>query len=221
MALLIDGYNLLHVTGIFGKGRGPGFLERSRNALLNFLTIAISDAELRQTTIVFDAKDAPFGLQRTVEYGPLTVRYAPRDQEADDLIEELIRADHSPKQLTVVSSDRRIQRAARRRKATAMDSDQWYAALVRQHRQRTQNVEVVESKPHTPLTEDEVEAWVDEFDDVAKDIAAEATAAAIDSSPTDDVASPPRDEKNSPDYQDIANPFPPGYAEDLEDDDEI
>ena len=37
MALLIDGYNLLHASGILGRGVGPGGLERSRLALLNFV----------------------------------------------------------------------------------------------------------------------------------------------------------------------------------------
>ena len=30
MALVIDGYNLLHASGILGRGIGPGSLERSR-----------------------------------------------------------------------------------------------------------------------------------------------------------------------------------------------
>ena len=40
MALLIDGYNLLNATGIFGQaGRGTE-LHRARLALLNFLATA-------------------------------------------------------------------------------------------------------------------------------------------------------------------------------------
>jgi len=44
MALLIDGYNLLHV---FGTGRGPGGFQRSREALIGFLAASIDDAHRR------------------------------------------------------------------------------------------------------------------------------------------------------------------------------
>jgi hypothetical protein len=53
MSLLIDGYNLLHVTGIVGRA-GSG-LQGSRNALLRFLAAAIEPDDLAETTIVFDA----------------------------------------------------------------------------------------------------------------------------------------------------------------------
>ena len=43
MSLIIDAYNLLHASGILGKGIGPGGLERSRNALLNFLANTLDD----------------------------------------------------------------------------------------------------------------------------------------------------------------------------------
>lgn len=55
MALLIDGYNLLNVTGIFGDD-GPGTaLHRTRLAFLNFLAASFTKRERASTTIVFDA----------------------------------------------------------------------------------------------------------------------------------------------------------------------
>ena len=63
MALLIDGYNLLNVTGIFAQA-GPGTeLHRTRVALLNFLAASINQRERKATTIVFDAAGAPPGLR--------------------------------------------------------------------------------------------------------------------------------------------------------------
>ena len=55
MSLLIDGYNLIHAAGLVGQGRGPGGLERSRLALLNFLAQSLAAADLARTTVVFDA----------------------------------------------------------------------------------------------------------------------------------------------------------------------
>jgi len=47
------------------------------------------------------------------------------------VLEELIEAEADPRHLTVVSSDHRIQRAARRRKAIFVDSDAWLGELRR------------------------------------------------------------------------------------------
>ena len=131
MSLVIDGYNLMYVAGILGRGTGPGSLQRSRLALLNFLAASLDPRELPHTTVVFDSHDAPWGLPRSLQHRGITVRFAAQYEEADDLIEELIGTDSAPRRLVVVSSDHRIQRAARRRRAKAADSDVWYAELVR------------------------------------------------------------------------------------------
>jgi predicted RNA-binding protein with PIN domain len=132
MAILIDGYNLLNATGIDGRGTaGRTELERSRIALLNFLAHALTDDERMQTTIVFDAKQAPPGLPSELEHADMQIRFARGYPAADDLLEELIAADHVPRQLVVVSSDHRLHKAARRRRATALDSDAWIVALQR------------------------------------------------------------------------------------------
>ena len=64
MSLIIDGYNLMHAAGIVGHGAGPGFLERSRLAVLNFVVESLEPAALGTTTVVFDARQAPPGLPR-------------------------------------------------------------------------------------------------------------------------------------------------------------
>jgi len=214
MALLIDGYNLLNASGVFAKGRGAHKLERARQALLMFLSESLNDDELRTTTIVFDAKDAPPGLPRSETFRGIKVLFASRHAEADDLIEELIREETSPRRLTVVSSDHRLQRAARRRKATAIDSDRWYTDLVRQAHQREQDTSADLAKPTLPLQEEDVEAWLNKFGDI--DISAEGATQNEHTEP--DI---PRDE-HKPDgptvdqeVDDIRNPFPHGYAEDL------
>ena len=114
MAILIDGYNLMHAAGIVGRGLGPRGLERSREALLNFVAASVPPEELSRTTVVFDAENAPPGLPRTVSHEGITVRFATDYDGADSLIEELILADSAPRQLVVVSSDHRLHRAARR-----------------------------------------------------------------------------------------------------------
>ena len=52
--IIIDGYNLLHASGVFGDARGPLGFEQSRRALLDHLSELLG-AEAEQTIVVFDA----------------------------------------------------------------------------------------------------------------------------------------------------------------------
>ena len=123
------------------------------------------------------------------------------------MIEELIRQHDTPRSLTVVSSDHRIQRAARRRKAHMVDSDRWYAELLAKRRQRESSSERVETKPDGTLNPDEVAFWLTQFGDVEVDVEIEES-----TSPNETAA----DSADSiEDSFDDANPFPPGYADDL------
>ena len=91
------------------------------------------------------------------------MRFAAHYESADELIEELIRTDSSPRRLTVVSSDHRLHRAARRRHARSIDSDRWYSEMLsrRQGRQRGDVLQV--SKPTGPATTDDVDFWLKQF----------------------------------------------------------
>lgn len=192
MHLLIDGYNLMHAAGLIGRGIGPGGLERSRLALLNFVAESLDEHERQSATVVFDARDTPHGLPHTLVHRGITVRFAAGYADADELIEELIRADSAPRRLIVVSGDHRLQRAARRRRATALDSDQWYTDTLRRRRQRPSAPPPV--KPALPADAGEVEFWLSQFDLSAQ---------------LDDVG-------RDPTLADDAI-FPPGYGEDVED----
>ena len=163
MLYLIDGYNLLNVAAVPVRIRGPANLEKARLALLNFLAESLDPEEVPRTLVVFDAHDPPPGLPREMRHKGLLVRFAPRDEDADTLIEELIREETAPHRLTVVSSDHRIQRAAKRRRARAVDSDVWYAEVLRARQRRNQTAAGPE-RPTVPLLEEDVEFWLKEFD---------------------------------------------------------
>ena len=188
MPLIIDGYNLLYVSGIGAPGAGDKSFQQSREKLIRFLSRAIEPAELPRTTVVFDAADAPPGLPKTYDYDGMTMQFAAEYPDADALIEELIQADHAPRSLLVVSSDHRLQRAARRRRARVIDSDAWYVQACRQLHARRTARDVPPAKPTGNVSAAEVEYWVEKFTDDALD----------------------KDKQEARD-----NPFPPGYAEDL------
>jgi uncharacterized protein len=204
MALIIDGYNLLHVTGVSGR---RGDLQGAREALLRLLANTIEPNERPQTTIVFDAADAPPGLPRTVIYEEMTIHYAANYDNADEMIEELIAASNVPRSLMVVSSDHRIQRAAKRRKASFLDSDVWFAEALRK-RARARRPPPPAAKPQGALSGDEVGYWLAEF--------ADAMPVEEEKQPAKPVKKTERKRPRKDDESvDDSNPFPPGYGEDL------
>ena len=224
MSLLIDGYNLLNSVGIVGRGAGASSLERSRLALLNFLAESLDSEEVPRTTVVFDAAHAPPGLPKVVEHRGLTVRFSRGYEDADALIEELIRAETAPRRLTVVSSDHRLHRAARRRRARAVDSDVWYAEILRRRLDRRQATPALPAKPHVPLSEAEVAEWIERFggESALKKLIEAGEAGPESREPEPPAGAPPPDDGATDKPTDeeaaaIGDPFPPGYAEDLVD----
>jgi uncharacterized protein len=127
MRLLIDGYNLVYTMGV---GRGPGAVDRARERMLATLGSRLDESIAVATVVVFDAKRAPEGGAVQREPSGITVRYAVGYPEADDLLEELIQKCGIPKQLMVVSSDRRVREAARRKRAKDCDAERWWCRLL-------------------------------------------------------------------------------------------
>jgi uncharacterized protein len=131
MRLLIDGYNLLHASGVFPPAASEPSLERSRQALLDALADVLTEKVVSRTMVVFDAVTAPPGLPSGFSHRGIAVQFARRGGTADELLEELIAAEPDPRNLTVVSSDHRVQRAARQRRASFTDSDVWWSEAQR------------------------------------------------------------------------------------------
>jgi predicted RNA-binding protein with PIN domain len=129
MSLLIDGYNLLHASDVFPPASAPPTLEQSRRALLDFLVDHLPAKQLPRTIVTFDAVGAPPGLPREMTHRGLAVQFAPRGRTADELLEELIAAEPDPRNLLVISSDHRVQRAARQRGAKYIGSETWMGEL--------------------------------------------------------------------------------------------
>lgn len=129
----MDGYNLLNNSGIETKPGGPAgvsALGLARQALLDFLVRHLSPEEARATVVVFDAQFLPRPVPTEFTYHGMAVKFAVHYPDADSLLEQLIAEHTSPRQLTVISSDHRLQRAARRRRARFVDSEQWYRELL-------------------------------------------------------------------------------------------
>jgi len=225
MAILIDGYNLLNSANIVAEGPGKYSLEKSRRSLLRFLVAVVEPSERPGTTVVFDGREAPLGLPKKSSFQEITILFSEPGTEADDLIEQMIPKYSAPRRLTVVSSDHRIQRAARRRQATAVDSEVWVAQQVaarrlralRGRRDSSESREAGEGQ----LSEREVAQWLVEFGDIeiaslesefAKEppgVCSEENETAASDGEADEIRND--DQEELKDF----NPFPKGYGEDL------
>ena len=81
--------------------------------------------------IIFDGV-GPSDKGRFDNISSLEVLYAGLAGDADSVIEDKIRASTAPKRLTVVSSDRKVQAAARTRKATVVKSEVFWNSVGKQ-----------------------------------------------------------------------------------------
>jgi predicted RNA-binding protein with PIN domain len=166
MRYLIDGYNLLHAVEVRTKHDGPHSLEPARNRLLDRLRRG-HGADAVNLTIVFDASRPPPGVSNRQNFHGITVLFAVGEQ-ADDTIEQLIHHDAAPKQLTVVSNDRRLQEAARRRECRVLDCISYLEHL--QHPEPPRAVAESDAfvKPDH-ISGEETRQWMETFGDVDKD----------------------------------------------------
>ncbi len=223
MALIIDGYNLLHAANIVAIGPGAYSLAKSRRSLLRFLASIVAKDERPTTTVVFDGAQAPPGLPRESEFAGMRVVFSRSGEEADDVIEGLIQQDTSPRQLTVVSSDHRLHRAARRRQAKAVDSEQWCQQR-RVQRSVADPKSVPQQKSDDPTIDDQdVAEWMEIFGNVDLDLGNRPPDRRLDRrQPASDLESaeveeaPPEEQDDrQASVDDDFNPFPDGYGEDL------
>jgi len=143
----------------------------------------------------------------------MTVRFAAKNETADELIEELILSDFAPRRLIVVSSDHEIQRAARRRRAKTADSDAWYSELIRARWNREESSEETPARPPVPLLEEDVNYWLRQFggESALTEMLAKESGQKPPISEKSDKPDKPAESEVGP----IDNPFPPGYGEDL------
>ena len=81
--------------------------------------------------------------------------------DADTIIEGKIKANTAPRQLTVVSSDNRLRRAARARRAISVKSEDFWSGLVKELG-RKERVDEPGGKVNG-LSDGETDQWLDYF----------------------------------------------------------
>lgn len=157
MILIVDTYNVLHVTGVLPPDLAG--LEVSSLAAL----IAMSRYAAGQAWLVCDGAGRS---GTTGAAGRIAARFAGPGRAADDEIERLIDLSSAPRRLTVVSSDLRLGRAARRRRCRWLRSEEFLAQLVsdvRRTRRRPGGPPARSTRIGAPLGRGEVLRWMEHF----------------------------------------------------------
>jgi len=170
--LIIDGYNLLHNAGLGRPRNAPGEFEKARNKLLKRLQVSLSETERAHTSVIFDAQFSEHPDRRPLHLYGMAVLFSPHGRQADDLIEILLSSHPAPQQVMVISSDHRLQRAARHARAAYLSSDAFLVELdERQLEQPTAEADPHETssppfnRSQKPAKSD-VERWLQEFGEI-------------------------------------------------------
>jgi predicted RNA-binding protein with PIN domain len=92
----------------------------------------------------------------------LEIIFAGFHHDADSVIEEKLKANTSPRRLTVVSSDRRLRKAATVRKAAAVKSEEFWEQVRKELARKTPRTREPEEK-REGLSEGETDRWLETF----------------------------------------------------------
>ena len=149
--LIIDGYNLMHASGLGRSSYGPGDLERCRNRLLKQLESSLDESAASDAVVIFDGKSTSASEAAGNTPSTMNVRFSPTDSDADTEIENLLRTHSSPRQILVVSSDHRLHKAARSRRAQCVDSEDFWQLI--QSGSGTSKLSGPDRRPDRPPTE--------------------------------------------------------------------
>jgi len=156
MSVIIDGYNLLRsVQELDEQAELINEIQLCR-VLDRYLKIIGQNGE-----IIFDGTGPleKFGFENVTN---LEVVFVGLSTDADTVIENKIKASTAPRQLTVISSDRRLQKAAHTRKTTLVKSHIFWNKLQKQLSRRRKIKEPAAKR--LGLTESETQQWLKFFD---------------------------------------------------------
>lgn len=156
MPYLIDGYNLLWaISGLDADSSHPISDARLCQLLSRYLTMNNDSGE-----IIFDGIGPP---EKNVfnNLMNLGVIFVGKKSDADTIIEDKIQLNTAPGRLTVVSSDRRLCLAARKRKAECVKCEEFWKSLCRQLSRKKRSQEPAEKQ--IGLNEAETHQWLDFF----------------------------------------------------------
>ena len=156
MQIIFDGYNVIHAKNFPGRKRRS--LEEQRDYLIHLVRQYAARKRVN-CIIVFDSK-YPYSRQQK-HYQRVQVRFSPAHMEADQIIQEMIRQSKNPQMLLIISSDREIQHTAQIHGARILSSEAFLEEELAPQSFTHPESEIEEdSKPDTPMSEQEIQEWL-------------------------------------------------------------
>jgi len=169
MPLIIDSFNVLHMTGVLPPDlsgmdieelRGVISLSRFRNQTITLVCDGVQPIELRRQ---------PDDDQQQRALANISMMWSGTETDADTIIEILVAQSSAPRRLTVVTSDRRLTRVIRKRRVRIMTSESFLSRLSRDFRNNVErsssNRNTLAARPphayEVPLHADSVRWWLD------------------------------------------------------------
>lgn len=126
MTVVLDGYNVIHAVPELER-RLDQSLEAAREALVRLCQeLRARRGDIARLVVVFDGDEA-HARGPQADRGGVTVLFTKRQEEADERILQLARADGGRSRLVIVSNDTLVFNNARAHGARAMSASEFYA----------------------------------------------------------------------------------------------
>jgi predicted RNA-binding protein with PIN domain len=153
--LLVDGYNLAHAAPHLHPDP-PGDLEGIRRSVARAL-LAWAKRTGGRVLLFFDGEAIPVRSSKGCTL--IEVVFSRPPEKADDLIKRALQERHGSRRSRLVSSDRELQRWARRHRIRFTGAAEFLGELEEPPIPATQAGVPRELDPHLTLDEAEVEGW--------------------------------------------------------------
>lgn len=153
--IVIDGHNLLWAV----QGRADGAGVEDEVALCRLISQYLRSIS-ESGEIVFDGT-GPSDKSVFDNISNLDVFFSGLKTEADNIIEDKIAASSATREMMVVSSDRRLRRAAQARRARTIKSEEFWANIQKELSRK--KIEREPSAKHHGLSESETDQWLEMF----------------------------------------------------------
>ena len=154
MPLLIDGYNLLRFIQ-----RDETFASLDEAGLVRILSEYL-DRIRDRAQIIFDGT-GPRDKSALGGFRNLEVFFSGKDIEADEIIEQKIEDNSAPRSLIVVSSDRQLVSASRKRKAVSAGAELFWLTVIKMLERERPIPEPKEKRQG--ITDAETDQWMNYF----------------------------------------------------------
>jgi predicted RNA-binding protein with PIN domain len=154
---LVDGYNVYHAA----RKMAEQWSHITTLTLCQWIARDMQSLKDR-AIVVFDGKKLRGQPTEVKPAGFVEILHSGPKQDADTALEDLIQQNTAPRRLTVVSSDNRLRKAARRRRCKLLKAPQYLEELIRRQ-QTPPRRETEPIQKRLGLAEGELPEWLERF----------------------------------------------------------